>query len=131
MSAISLKPVEPTLAARIERAAHMVYMHGAREDEVAEALGIKGVTLRDWKRRPEWSSAIGALRDAQMQIAGDRLAMLTEKAVEAIAESIDSDNATVRLKAATWVLERADLGLAPDGPTEFELYVRTVRGHGG
>ena len=52
MSMISPEPVEPTLAARIERAAYLVYLHGAKEGEVAEALGIKGVTLRDWKRRP-------------------------------------------------------------------------------
>jgi transposase len=130
MSTISPEPVEPTLAARIERAAHLVYLHGAKEGEVAEALGIKAVTLRDWKRRPEWSSAITALRNTQMQIAADRLAMLTEKAVEAVAESLVSDNPTVRLKAATWVLERADLGLGADGTTEFEMYVREVRSVG-
>jgi hypothetical protein len=130
MSTISLKPVEPTLAARIERAAHMVYLHGAKEDEVANALGIKGVTLRDWKLRPEWSAAIATLRETQLRIASDRLLMLTEKAVQAVEESLGSDNPTVRLKAATWVLERADLGLGNDGPTEFEMYVREVRVRG-
>ena len=131
MTQTPTRPAECALAARIERAAHMVYLNGAKEGEVADALGIRPVTLRDWKRRPEWPAAIGALREAQMRVAADRLAMLTERAVEAVSESLDSDNPTVRLKAATWVLERADLGLAPDGVTEFEMYVRQVRVGGG
>ena len=52
------------------------------------------------------------------------------EAVEAVAESLVSDNPTVRLKAATWVLERADLGIGADGTTEFEMYVREVRSVG-
>ena len=115
MTQTPTRPAECALAARIERAAHMTYLHGAREAEVAEALGIRPVTLRE----------------AQMRVAADRLAMLTERAVEAVAESLLSDNPTVRLKAATWVLERADLGLAPEEVTEFEMYVRRVRAGGG
>ena len=102
-----------SLVARIERAAHMVYMEGATEAQISEALGIKGVTLRDWKKRPEWDAAISELREHQRKLVLDRLTFLTEKAVTAIEDSLDSPNDAVKLKAAEWVLER---GL----PSEFE-----------
>lgn len=109
-----------SLVARIERAASMVYMEGATEAQISEALGIKGVTLRDWKKRPEWDAAISELREHQRNLVLDRLTFLTEKAVTAIEESLDSTNDAVKLKAAEWVLER---GLPP----EFERY----RANGG
>jgi transposase-like protein len=123
------KTTNGTLAARIERAAQMVYLQGAKECEVAAALGIKPVTLRDWKRRPEWRRAIAALREAQNGIALDRLSLLTDKAVTALDHSLESENPTVRLKAATWVLERQALAGGDDVSTEFELFVRGATGH--
>ena len=95
-------------------------MEGATEAQISEALGIKGVTLRDWKKRPEWDAAISELREHQRNLVLDRLTFLTEKAVTAIEESLDSTNDAVKLKAAEWVLER---GLPP----EFERY----RANGG
>ena len=84
----------------------MVYIEGATEAKISKALGIKGVTLRDWKKRPEWDAAISELREHQRKLVLDRLSFLTVKAVTAIEESLDSPNDTVKLKAAEWVLER-------------------------
>ncbi len=128
MTVTLLKPTNGTLAARVERAAQMVYLTGAREVEVAEALGIKPTTLRDWKRRPEWGRAVAALKEAQDRLAADRLALMTEKAVSALEQSLASANPTVRLKAAIWVLERSDMGAGAEAPSEFELHLRGVAG---
>ena len=106
VSQVPAKASSESLVARIERAAQMVYMEGATEAQIGEALGIKGVTLRDWKRRPEWDAAIAELRDHQRTLVLDRLSFLTERAVTAIEESLDSPNDAVKLKAAEWVLER-------------------------
>ncbi len=51
---------DEALAGRIERAAHMVYLDGAKEPEVCAALKIKKGTLRDWRKRPEWSACHAA-----------------------------------------------------------------------
>jgi len=100
------KATPNTLVARIERAAHLVYLDGATEAQISQALGIKSVTVRDWKKRPEWSDAVARLREHQQTLVFDRLALLTEKAANAIEESLESPNPTVRLKAAQWVLDR-------------------------
>jgi hypothetical protein len=87
----------------------MVYMEGATEAKISKALGIQSVTVRDWKKRPEWDAAISELREHQRNLVLDRLSFLTGKAVTAIEESLDSPNGTVKLKAAEWVLERGPL----------------------
>ena len=96
-----------TLAARIERAVSMVYFDGAKEAQIAEALGIRSVSIRDWKRRPEWAAAVAELRAHQRKLAFDRLEVLTPRAASAIDECLASDNETIKFKAATWVLGRA------------------------
>ena len=130
MTVKQLKPAGETLAARVERTAQMTYLTGAGEVEVAGELGIKPTTLRDWKRRPEWGRAVAALREAQNQLVADRLALMTEQAVGALEQSLASPNPTVRLKAAVWVLERAELGVVAEVPSAFELHVRGTAGRG-
>ena len=106
MTAIATKAKTSTLAARIERAAQMAYMDGAGEADISQALGVKVVTVRDWKKRPEWEAAIERLRRSQEAYVLDRLSHLTVKAAKTIDECMGSDNDSVRLKAAQWVLER-------------------------
>ncbi len=122
-----------TLTARIERAVSMVYFDGAKEAQIAEALGIRPVTVRDWKRRPEWAAAVAELRAHQRKLAFDRLDVLTPRAASAIEECLASDNETVKFKAATWVLGRAkeligeDSALSPDTPSgTIESFVNAV-----
>ena len=134
MTKVPAKTTSKTLVARIERAAHMVYLDGATEAQISEALGIQSVTVRDWKKRPEWSDAVARLREHQQMLVLDRLALLTEKAADAIEESLESSNDTVRLKAAQWVLDR---GLEISGissgamksrpPGEIEQFIQMVR----
>ena len=109
MSKVPAKANSQSLVARIERAAQMVYMEGATEAKISKALGIQSVTVRDWKKRPEWDAAISELKEHQRKLALDRLSFLTGKAVAAIEESLDSPNDSVKLKAAEWVLERGPL----------------------
>ena len=105
---VRVKRQNPTRAARIERAAHLAYIDGATETEIAKASGIKEVTVRDWKKTPEWDAGIERLRSQQLEYAEQRLAMLTAKATSAIEEILDCDDLHLKLKVSTWLLERAD-----------------------
>ena len=133
MSKVPAKTSSKDLVARIERAAYMVYLDGANEAQIAAALGIQPVTVRDWKKRPEWSAAVAELREHQQTIVLDRLAFLTARAADAVEACLDSDNDAVKLKAAQWVLERSlhvaggrdrAVDAAPIG--EVELFMRLV-----
>ncbi len=75
MSKIPAEVFSNVHAARIERAAHMVYLEGATEAQISTALGIKPVTVRDWKNRSEWSDAVAALREYQQKLVLDRLSL--------------------------------------------------------
>ncbi len=121
------------LVGRIERAAHMVYLGGANETQIGKALGIKSVTVREWMKRPEWSDAVARLREHQETLVLDRLALLTKKAADAIEESLESSNPTVKLKTAQWVLDRGleisgfRNGVAETQPLgEIEQFIKLV-----
>lgn len=130
---VRIRQPNTTLAARIERAAHLAYIEGATEAEVADAVGIKPVTVRDWKKRPEWDAAVADLRAIQFEYASQRLAMLMAKAVSAIEEVLACDNLPLRFRAATWLLERADHLMARhpaapsiDRPGMIESFISAV-----
>ncbi len=108
MSVVAVKAKQEALSARVERAAMMVYLEGASEQQVAKAMNISHVTVRDWKRRSEWDDAILKLREHQQKLVLERLAMMTQRAADAVEECLNSTNDTVKLKAATWVLERGE-----------------------
>jgi hypothetical protein len=108
MSTVAIKTKSETLAARVERAAMMVYLEGATEVQISKTFKISCVTVRDWKRRSEWDDAIGKLREHQHKLVLDRLALMTARAASAVEECLGSDNDGVKLKAATWVLERSE-----------------------
>ncbi len=134
MTAIVKKAKTSTLAARIERAAQMAYAEGAGEATISKALGVKAVTVRDWKKRPEWDAAIERLRRSQEAYVLDRLSHLTVKATRAVEACLGSDNDAVRLKAAQWVLERGHHftgGIPPSAPStrlggDVERFMRLV-----
>ena len=134
MTAIVKKAKSSTLAARIERAAQMAYVEGAGEAAISKALGVKAVTVRDWKKRPEWDASVERLRRSQEAYVLDRLSNMTVKATEAVEECLDSENDAVRLKAAQWVLERGNQltgGIPPSAPHtrlggDVERFLRLV-----
>jgi putative ATPase subunit gpP of terminase len=128
-----VKSGSESLVARIERAAHMVYLEGATEATISKALGIKGVTLRDWKRRPEWAETIQKLRERQEELVVGRLTGLCGQAVATIGDCLGSENDAVRLKAAQWILERGwSLGddvshsMGPASMGEVEKFLKVV-----
>lgn len=133
MSVVAIKAKTKTLAARVERAASLAYLDGATEGQVAEAMNISIVTIRDWKRRSEWDDAIANLREHQQKLVLDRLAFLTERAADAIEECLKSDNDAVKLKAAIWVLERGEVlqieSNRASGLGEVERFMKMVTDH--
>jgi len=126
------KQVYSTRSARIERAAHVAYFDGATEIEIANEFGIKPVTVRDWKKTAEWRAAITTLRNLQNQLAVDRLAALLPRATAAIEACLESENISVKFRAAIWLLERSNkLGHSPpetaESPTdEIDRFVKAV-----
>jgi transposase len=133
MSIVALKAKSETLAARVERAAQMVYLDGATEVQISKSFKISQVTVRDWKRRSEWGDAIVKLREHQQKVVLDRLALLTERAADAVEECLNSENDAVKLKAATWVLERGEALQSENnrstGLGEVEQFMKMVTGH--
>ena len=115
---VRIRRPNTTLTARIERAAHLVYTEGATEAEVADAVGIKPVTVRDWKKRPEWEAAIAEFRAIQFECASQRLVMLITKAISAVEKTLVCDNDALRFRAAVWLLERPDHFIDSSATTE-------------
>ena len=133
---VRIRQPNPTHSARIERAAHLSYIEGATEAEIADAVGIKPVTVRDWKKRPEWIAAIAELRAIQFENASQRLVMLTAKAVSAVEQTLVCDNDALRFRAAVWLLERPDHFIdanaiaSNDQSGMVERFVKRVTGDG-
>ena len=121
-----------TRAARIERAAHLAYFDGATEVEIANDLGLKPVSVRDWKKTAVWKAAIASLRDLQNRLAVDRLTALLPKATAAIEACLECENLSVKFRAAIWLLERSNqLGHSPPDTAEsttgeIEKFVKAV-----
>ncbi len=77
-------------------------------NKINKAIGIKWVISRDWKKLSEWNAAIAKHREYQNKLVVDRFIQLTERATDVIEECLNSENDAVKLKAATWVLERGE-----------------------
>ena len=123
----SPKLINEALVARVERAAYLYYLTGATEAVIAKEMGVQPTTVRDWKKRPEWSAAIRFLRKSQRNESTDRLSLLVGKASKALDECLSGPNPSVKFKAATWLLERQNLGREITLPS-FEMNFDVTEG---
>lgn len=101
---------------------------GRNDTETAEALGLHRVTVTRWRRYcPEFRAALADQRAAVWGASGDRLRSLLPKALDALAEALESAEGTDRLTVALALLKLAGpLPLVPTEPTDADELVRRV-----
>ena len=93
------------LVARIEKAASLAFF-GADLARIAEKMEVSYDTARDWKKFEVWDATLDRLRETQRQAATNKIDVLTIRAIEGLESSLQSENESIRLRAAIWFLER-------------------------
>jgi hypothetical protein len=99
---------------------------GKNDTETAAELGVHRVTVTRWRRyNPEFQAALAERRAGVWGSAADKLRALLPKAVERVAEALDSPDAAVRTAAAFNVLRLAGpLPIVPVEPASADEIVR-------
>lgn len=81
---------------------------GENVSAVAERLQISRTTIYQWGDLLTFQCFSNQLRDEARQIINGSLARMATEAVEAVRQVLSSDNEGMKLRAATWILERMD-----------------------
>lgn len=81
---------------------------GEKVSAVAERLQISRTTIYQWGDLLTFQCFSNQLRDEVKRNINESLAGMATEAVEAIRQVLSSDNEGMKLKAATWLLERMD-----------------------
>jgi hypothetical protein len=88
---------------------------GAKKKDAAVVAGVCPQTISAWLQEPHFSAVLHAQRQQLAGLAVDRLREATGAAVATVIELMESGSEAVRLKAATYFLDRVVL-LAPGDP---------------
>ena len=108
---IGAKPIvspETGLTSLQERCA-LLLASGTRITEIAAELSVCKTTLYKWLRSDLFKCYLNLMKkDLQNGIQG-RVLGLREKALNALDASLESGNEQVRLKAATWIIDKLTL----------------------
>jgi hypothetical protein len=116
----------PTLS---QMSAIDLLVSGKNDNETAELLSLSRTAVTKWRLYDPVFQAALNLRRAEVWGAGiDRLRSLIPKALDALAEEVESKESPNRLKAALEVLRIAQLpaGRLAQGPTDPDEIVRKV-----
>ena len=81
---------------------------GENVSAVAERLQISRTTIYQWGDLLTFQCFSNQLRDEARRVINGSLARMAAEAVEAVRQVLSSDNEGMKLKAATWILERMD-----------------------
>lgn len=81
---------------------------GENVSAVAERLQISRTTIYQWSDLLTFQCFSNQLRDEARREINGSLARMAAEAVEAVRQVLSSDNEGMKLKAATWILERMD-----------------------
>ena len=87
---------------------------GAKKKDAAAAAGVCPQTVSTWLQEPHFSAALRAQREQLAGLAVDRMREVTGVAVATVVALMESGSETVRLKAATYFLDRVVLLAAGD-----------------
>lgn len=79
---------------------------GASITEVAGALHIDRGTIYCWKKKVTFTCYLNRLQKESKDILQGNLFELQGQALQALKDSLASDNESVKLKAAVWLIER-------------------------
>jgi hypothetical protein len=107
------KPEKPAaksaeLKARIRYAATLKFLTNPTDAELAMQLDISVHTIADWKRRPEWSEAVDAIANKQVNETVSEVLAMAPYARQVYQDLMREDAPpAVRLQAAQAVLRLA------------------------
>jgi hypothetical protein len=97
---------------------------GKNDTDTAEALDLNRVTVTRWRLySPEFRAALASQRAAIWGASADRLRALLPKALDTLAEALESADDKVTVALAVLKLA-GPLPLVPTDPTEADEYVR-------
>jgi len=102
-----LKIVSPEtgLTALQERCAQLI-ASGTRITEIADELPVCKATIYKWLRSDLFCCYLNLMKQELKDSIEGCVIGLKDKALEGLKASLESDNEQVRLKAATWVIDR-------------------------
>ena len=79
---------------------------GAKKKDAAAVAGVCPQTISEWLREAHFCAALQSMREELTALAAARLGEAADAAVFTILELMKSANETIRLKAATYILDR-------------------------
>jgi hypothetical protein len=82
---------------------------GAKKKDAAAAAGVCAQTISTWLNEPHFSAVLKAQREQLASLAVEQLRQATGVAVTTVVELMESSSEPIRLKAATYVLDRVVL----------------------
>jgi hypothetical protein len=82
---------------------------GAKKKDAAAAAGVCPQTVSAWLQEPHFSGALRTKREQLAGLAVERFKETTDLAVATVIELMESSSEAIRLKAATYVLDRVVL----------------------
>jgi hypothetical protein len=106
--------VEKAMLTQAQTAALPLLAAGAKKKDAAAAAGVCAQTVSEWLQEPHFSAALEAQRTRLASLAVEQMKAVIGKAVEAVAELMESNSEAMRFKAATYFLDRVIFLAAPD-----------------
>jgi hypothetical protein len=82
---------------------------GAKKKDAAAAAGVCPQTISTWLQEPHFTAVLQAQREQLASLAVEQLRQATGVAVTTVVELMESSSESIRLKAATYVLDRVVL----------------------
>ena len=121
MSRKTAEPTKPDVdeTVNLKQAACILHMlAGDSQRTIAQLLSIDESTISRWKQDPGFLAALGKAQADVQSATVERLRGLQGKALDALADLLDSIEPKIRLSAASAILERSGLTLTAPGPTD-------------
>lgn len=92
---------------------------GKTQREAAQEVGIAEETVSRWVNGDaEFVAVLNARRQELWQANAEKLRALMARAIDALGDILESDDDTLRLKAAVAILRELDSTQPPMGPTD-------------
>lgn len=82
---------------------------GSKKQDAAAVAGVCPQTVSAWLQEPHFSAALRTKREQLAGLADERLKEATDRAVATVIGLMESSSEAIRLKAATYVLDRVAL----------------------
>ena len=83
-----------------------IVMYGKTNEEVAKKYKVTGNTVRVYRRLDEWVQKEALMKEDVYGAQKMKLAALAEPAIEALGQTLKSEDESIKLRSATEILDR-------------------------